>query len=331
MRTGILVVDQENLIRMANSSAEGLLGDIPLHDQPSLVMISPAVYERLLEWRSHPQMHHKSIQQGQGLPDIQPGFRKLEEVESSRGDVLIFLEDATQLSQRFQQMKLASLGRLTASIAHEIRNPLSAINHASQLLSESQLDISDQRLTHIITTQVQRLDKIVQNILGLSRQRQVEPEYIKLYDWLVNFREEFVQINGLRIDQLIIDVSPGDLSILFDPSQLHQVIGNICGNVITHSNRELGDIELSLLGNHDEFRDQPYLDIIDNGPGIDEQTVEQIFDPFFTTSSKGTGLGLFITREMIESNRGKIQYQKRDQSGSCFRIYFLTGGSHKPA
>jgi len=325
MRTGIIVVDNDGHIQMANSSAESLLGDVSLKNHPLLENVFPALDARFLEWQDQPQMHQKPIRREQGLPDIQPGFRKLDDSSTNPGDSLIFLEDATQLNQRYQQMKLASLGRLTASIAHEIRNPLSAINHASQLLNESDLDPADSKLTHIITTQVRRLDKIIQNVLSLSRQQQGNPESIQLHDWLIHFRDEFIQINNLDPEQISIDITPRDLSILFDSVHLHQVIHNLCTNAITHHDKNIKDIKISLVGGHDYFRNQPFLDITDNGPGIAPAEVEKIFDPFFTTNAKGTGLGLFITKEIVESNRGKIRYQNTDKSGSCFRVFFLEG------
>ena len=319
MRTGIIVVDNDGHIRMANSSAEALLGHISLQDIPSLDNILPALNTLFTEWKEQPSLHHSAIRQEQGLPDIQPGFRRLDRT----GDTLIFLEDATQLNQRFQQIKLASLGRLTASIAHEIRNPLSAINHAAQLLNESQLDKADSKLTQIITTQVQRLDKVIQNVLQLSRQEQSSQETIPLLNWLINFKQEFCPLHGLDDNQLQVSVTPDDILISFDSSHLHQVISNLATNAINHNNNPATDIQITISGAYDSEQGQPYLDIIDNGPGISPEQAQQIFDPFFTTHSKGTGLGLYISKEILESNRAKIRYIKRDGNGSCFRIQFL--------
>lgn len=324
MRTGILVVNNDGHIRMANSSAEELLGNLSLKDQPLLENVLPALDERLLEWQMQPGTSHDAIHQPGGLPDIQPGFRKLHPASENSGDTLIFLEDATQLNQRFQQIKLASLGRLTASIAHEIRNPLSAINHATQLLAESELDAADTKLTHIITTQVQRLDKVIQNVLQLSRQEKSTPESINLKSWLDQFKDEFCASHQLKDEQLDIQALSSGINILFDSSHLHQVIDNLCSNAINHNNKPLPDIKIKIRVNYDTIHDQPYIDIIDNGPGIDHELAQQIFDPFFTTSAKGTGLGLYISKEIIESNRAKIRYLNTDAGGSCFRIHFLS-------
>ena len=219
-------------------------------------------------------------------------------------------------------MKLASLGRLTASIAHEIRNPLAAINHAGQLLGETSIDASDKKLTGIINIQAKRLNNIVENVLQLSRQQRGTPEAINLYQWLIQFRDECVATHHLQVSQIQVQIDPQSIEILFDSNQLHQVMWNLCSNAINHSNRQHSTIMINIQGKIDGNTSQPYIDIIDNGPGIDKDTQALIFDPFFTTSSEGTGLGLYITKEVIESNRAKIRYISPPAGDTCFRIYF---------
>lgn len=324
MRTGILVVADDGQIRMANHSAEKLLGNINLKQPHNLDSVFPALAERVKDWRKQPNLHQNPIHQPQGLPDIQPGFRRLDTSPLHSNETLIFLEDATQLNQRFQQMKLASLGRLTASIAHEIRNPLSAINHAAQLLNEAELNQADLKLTKIITTQVQRLDKVVSNVLDLSKQNPSEPDAIPLNDWLKSFKQEFIASHELADHQLQLRLPEDDIEILFDASHLDQVMCNLCNNALLHNNKPRDASMIHLVAGCDKEHDQPFLDIIDNGPGVTAELIEQIFDPFFTTSPKGTGLGLFITKEIIETNRGKIRCMTHLQQGCCFRIHFLS-------
>ncbi len=326
MLTGIIVIKNNGAILMANNAALELLGNNDIHPQTNIKDISPDLYKRFIDWNNHAVQNHQPIQQTQGLPDIQPGFSHIDQSvninEKLKGRTLIFLEDATKLTQRFQQMKLASLGRLTASIAHEIRNPLAAINHAGQLLGETAKDGADEKLTNIINTQVIRLNGIVENVLQLSRQQRGSPEVIDLYQWLNQFREEFVATNKLLETQIKINIIPKNIDILFDVSQLHQVMWNLCFNAITHSNKELAEIMININGGIDENTKQPYIDIIDNGPGINEETQAHIFEPFFTTNAKGTGLGLYITKEVIESNRAKIRLRSPATGDTCFRIYF---------
>ncbi|MDH5765719.1 MAG: ATP-binding protein [Gammaproteobacteria bacterium] len=322
MRTGVIVVTTNDEIIMANDSAETLLGETKIEYGMDINIVSPNLATRFHEWLEQPNTHQQPVPQPQGLPDIQPGFRKLGTSTENIGNTLIFLEDATQLNQRFQQIKLASLGRLTASIAHEIRNPLSAINHAAQLLSESELSSADEKLTQIITTQVQRLDKTIKNVLQLSRQEENIPDKINLIEWLPDFKKEFCARHKLEPGQLTV-YSSESVYILFGRTHLQQVIDNLCNNALMHSNKTESEVQIKLIASHNEETGQPYLDIIDNGPGIDYELAQQIFDPFFTTNTKGTGLGLYISKEIIESNRAKIRYIDKMTEGSCFRIYFI--------
>ena len=325
MRTGIIVMQNNGLILMANNAALELLGNISIDPHTELKDISAHLHERFIDWKNNAIQNHQPIQQAQGLPDLQPGFSRIEQNEvlsSEQGRTLIFIEDATQIAQRFQQVKLASLGRLTASIAHEIRNPLAAINHAGQLLGETARDNADTKLTGIINTQAKRLNGVIENVLQLSRQQRGTPETIHLSKWLAQFREEFVSTHNLQAYQIQIKIIPDNIEILFDTTQLHQVMWNLCTNAITHSNMAHSNLMINIQGGIDAIVKQPYIDITDNGAGIDKETQSHIFDPFFTTSSTGTGLGLYITKEVIESNRAKIRHISPATGGTCFRIIF---------
>ena len=326
MRTGIIVIKNNGLILMTNGAALELLGLTSIDKKSNLNEISTSLYNRFVDWNNDAIQNHQPIPQAQGLPDIQPGFSHIDQsenpIEKQQGRTLIFIEDATQLTQRFQQVKLASLGRLTASIAHEIRNPLAAINHAGQLLGETSADESDKKLTGIINTQAKRLNGIVENVLQLSRQQRGTAETINIHQWLMQFREECIATHKMQAYQIQVQIEPEDIKILFDGSQLHQVMWNLCTNAINHSHMEHSNITINIQGAIDDETSQPYLDIIDNGPGINEDTQTHIFDPFFTTSPEGTGLGLYITKEVIESNRAKIRHIPPPTGGTCFRIYF---------
>jgi two-component system sensor histidine kinase PilS (NtrC family) len=326
MRTGIMVIKNNGVILMNNNAALELLGLRSIEPGSNLKNISIDLYNRFVDWNNDSIQNHQPIQQKQGLPDIQPGFSHIDRSriphEKIKGRTLIFLEDATQLTQRFQQVKLASLGRLTASIAHEIRNPLAAINHAGQLLGETTADAADKKLTEIINTQAKRLNNLVENVLQLSRQQRGTPETINIHHWLLHFREEFITTHSLQAYQIQIRIKPDDTAILFDSNQLHQVMWNLCTNAINHSHMDKANIMINIQGAIDTESQRPFIDIIDNGQGIDKDAQANIFDPFFTTSSEGTGLGLYITKEVIESNRAKIRYLSPSAGGTCFRIYF---------
>lgn len=325
MRTGIIVIKNNGVILMANNASLELLGNISINSQTNIKDISTVLYQRFIDWNNNNTQNHQPIQQKQGLPDLQPGFSHIEQSEkpdNKQGRTLIFIEDATQIAQRFQQVKLASLGRLTASIAHEIRNPLAAINHAGQLLNETTRDKADKKLTNIINTQAKRLNNIVENVLQLSRQQRGTPEKIALNKWLERFRDEFVSSHGLQANQIQIKIFPHNIIISFDASQLHQVLWNLCTNSINHSGKKHSTLMINIEGEIDPVFKQPYIDIVDNGPGINKEVQPHIFDPFFTTRSDGTGLGLYLTKEVIENNRAKIRHTSPAAGGTCFRIYF---------
>ena len=224
------------------------------------------------------------------------------------------------MQQRAQQIKLASLGRLTASIAHEVRNPLGAISHAGQLLSESELlTMEDKRLTRIITEHSRRVNRIIENVLSLSRREAAIPETIELRGWLDRFIEEFTARNQLSHAAVQVVMQTDNLMALFDPGQLHQIMWNLCENALRYSKRN------PLLEFHCGIRSETgrsYIDVIDHGRGIPGEMVEQLFEPFFTTEAKGSGLGLYIARELCEANRASLNLHANRPGGCTFRINF---------
>ncbi len=319
MRTGILVLDDQQRVLLANQSATTLLGGQELTGQP-LAEHSPALLNSLRLWQQNPALRPPSLQPHDTAPSVQPAFIPLH--RGSEQHTLMFLEDISQIAQQAQQLKLASLGRLTAGIAHEIRNPLGAISHAAQLLLESEeLDPPDRRLTQIIQDQSRRMNLVIENVLQLSRRRQAEPQLLDLKDWLHRFAGE--QHEGLRNgEQLHVETGPGTVQTRMDPHQLTQVLTNLVQNGLRYSAKKnaTGQVWLRLF--RDSETDLPTLEVLDDGQGIAPEQRGKLFEPFFTTESKGTGLGLYISRELCESNQARLDYKTRDEGGSCFRITF---------
>ena len=319
MQTGIVVIDQKNRLRLINESAWHLLGKPKAPHEQALQELSPELYQQLEIWHKTPNTPNQSFHSKAATAMIMPRFAKLS-ADSAAG-TLIFLEDTSAMAQKAQDLKLASLGRLTASIAHEIRNPLGAISHAGQLLAEStQLQKNDSRLIEIITNHSKRMNTIIENILQISRREQSKPEKLVLSTWMTSFIEEFRLTQKLQEPDILIENKSKDISVFFDPSQLHQVVWNLCQNALQHTKTRPDGVKLAIeIGLiHETFI--PYLKIIDFGPGVDEELKEQIFEPFFTTSSKGTGLGLYIARELCESNQAHLNYINEEVHG--FRITF---------
>lgn len=244
---------------------------------------------------------------------------------SEEGDYVLVIEDASQIAAEAQQIKLASLGRLTASIAHEIRNPLSALRHAAQLLAEApDLSTGDIKLTHIIEQHCMRINRTVEDILQISRRNNANIEVIKLDPWLQHFSAAFKDAHPEEFS-LTINCNPNYL-VSFDPDQLLQVLHNICGNGLRYAllhNPDQAEIRITAK---QHVNGSINLYLVDNGSGISEENQKNLFEPFFTTEHSGTGLGLYLCREICEANEANIQYISNTQitegMGSCFCLNF---------
>lgn len=317
MRTGIILVDREDNVRMANQSARALVGQ---DEAGELAKPPKRLLERLTAWRKDTNLRTPPFQIQSDTPEIRVNFSAVH-AQDALGEVTIFLEDTGEVQQQAQQLKLAALGRLSANIAHEIRNPLGAVSHAAQLLSESHnLDKGDTRLTQIIHSHCQRMNGVIENVLEMSRREPPSPVRICVKDYLNEFALAFKEAVGEAI--IDIEVAPSDTEIRMDKGQLGQVLTNLVGNGIRYSAEHSDEPFIRLEGGVDARTDRPYLNVVDRGPGVPEDQVANLFEPFFTTESAGTGLGLYISRELCEANQARLSYHRHDEGGSCFRITF---------
>lgn len=321
MQTGVIVIDAEQRVRLINESAWHLLGFPVNPTRQTLATISPELAQHLAQWQQRPDGEPQLVRPNASGPELLPRFARLG--HSERSGTLIFLEDTAALAQQAQQLKLASLGRLTASIAHEIRNPLGAISHAGQLLAESpQLTNADLRLTEIIRDHSRRMNAIVENVLQLSRRQRARPQELELKPWLESFINDFCLTQNIAAEHIRIDIVPPDTVVRMDPQQLHQILWNLCHNGVRYSLAHTGAPRLTLRGGISAESPNPFVDVIDAGPGVAPEAVDHLFEPFFTTERTGTGLGLYISRELCESNQARLHYQPVNGGGSCFRITF---------
>ncbi len=321
MQTGILVVDKQNRVRLINDAAWYLLGMPDAKTGKHLKHICQPLFEGMQNWRGNRAKEPAIFRPTTGGREIKPGFSPLG--ETANEGTVVFVEDEASVTQQAQQIKLASLGRLTASIAHEIRNPLGAIGHAEQLLQESrELTDGDQRLVEIIGTNTQRVNDIIENVLQLSRRSQTHPKEFILNEWLTLFVRDCLTYHNLPESCFVLEIDPQDTLIFADSTQLQQILSNLCENAIHHFNRAKEDMIISLKGGITKASGGPYLNVIDNGPGIPPEIARQIFEPFFTTNNQGTGLGLYIAKELSESNRMRLEYLPIEHGGSCFRMNF---------
>ncbi len=322
MQSGVLVCDPVGHVHMVNKTARDFLGlREPLAGKPLLTDISASLATQLFDW-----LGKSAAARGRQLVTTRAGYtllpRFLSIGDGQSSGVLVFLEDTSILKQQAQQLKMAALARLTASIAHEIRNPLGAIIHAAQLLSESASQSGDEkRLVRIIEDQSRRMNVIVENVMQLSRRDHVNPVALQFGSWMKDFARQFTETGG-KPPELISVVDHGNVTACMDPDQLNQVVGNLCQNALRHSPPFSGQSLIALKASFDPDG-RPALDVIDWGSGIPPEIADNIFDPFFTTTPKGTGLGLYIARELCEGNGARLDYHPGDGGGTRFRITFL--------
>lgn len=318
LQSGIIVLDNALNVQLVNEAASNLLNISEDSIGKNLLTVSPELAAFVVHWKDANGDRTVTFKPTTGGIDIQASFSRIE--LAAMTELLVFIEDVSTIKQRAQHMKLASLGRLTASIAHEVRNPLGAISHAGQLLSESShFTAEDSRLTDIIVEHSNRVNRIIENVMNISRRDQVALETIKLGEWVTQFAEEFRQRNELAEEDIKVEQESAEIMVQADPQQLHQILWNLCENGIRYSQNS------PLLTLHCGVRTdtmRPYLDIIDTGPGITTEDQERLFEPFFTTSNSGTGLGLYIARELSEANQAYLSLIDDKHIGCCFRLTF---------
>lgn len=312
MQDGVLVLSRDGMVLRHNPVAASMLA-LPASENMALSLFSPALDGALAAW-FFVGGNDSAVFVGAHGQELRARF---ERTPAAEGEVLIFLEDVGRIKERAQQLKLASLGRLTASIAHEIRNPLSAIGHAGELLREERRGEMQDRLLRILNDNVARLDRIVVDILELGRQNRAEPELLVMDEFCRIFVEHFLLTEGVASDAVVLEVA-SSACLCFDRSHLNQVLWNLLGNALRHSTRGPASVRIEVCAGAQEG--QVELHMIDDGPGVPAAVREQIFEPFFTTHTQGTGLGLFIARELCAANGATLELAPAETGGHFIMI-----------
>ncbi len=330
MRTGILVLDRFGQIRLANAAAEELLygartPSAPIHEYATV--LPKPLRQGLESWLEDPTLRIEPFQPSPTSPLLQVSFTQLDQ---ERGDqILVFIEDMSKVTQQAQQMKLASLGRLTAGIAHEIRNPLGAISHAAQLMEEApNLESGDRQMLAIIQRHSRRVNGIIENVLDLSRRGAANADLIVLGPWLQEFREDFLQTqdDDCTATNIVLKIDPQLPPARFDKSQIEQVMVNLCDNGLRYSEKHCGKRRIGIHAGATDDGERAYVDVRDLGPGIAPENRSSVFEPFFTTDKAGTGLGLYLAKELCEANQAHLSLVEDNKPGCCFRITFAHPG-----
>ena len=328
MQDGFVVVDEKGLIRQHNPQSETLIGGLKFTGSRTLAEASPQVAILLEEWRRDPERIFSMMRDQKTQKDYQVRFVAIG--NALPAPTVVFIEDASRIRAQAQQMKLVALGRLTASIAHEIRNPLSSINHAAELLQEdseqSGRRTEDLRLLTIIRDNAHRLDRMVEEVLYLNRRDRAHPEPIQARAYLERFVQDYCA--NEKLDTQAIDLTiQTRMRPVFDRSHLDQVLWNLVRNAHHHASGRPGSTIISLQPG--AMPNTLTLDVIDDGPGVSNEVLQHLFEPFFTTDTRGTGLGLYIARELADVNGARLEYiveGRPANSGACFRL--TLSGSH---
>ena len=315
MQDGVLVVDHKLMVKQHNIQADSLLG-IGLSnwaeswlEQP-LNNTMPELAKLLELWGKEQLVCNTNAN---SIIKLQTEARELRlrflPVSTKRSDgAVIFIEDWSQTQTQAQQLKLAALGRLTANIAHEIRNPLSAISHANQLLQEDAvINSTSQRMLQIIADNVQRVDQIVKDVLELNRRDRTNQETIDLELFLTEFHIQFCIVESIPVSVFKLSLANSLTRIKFDRRHLNQILWNLCKNGWRHCKKRDASLTLNLVVSNKTQSIR--IEINDDGGGVPTDIMPHLFEPFFTTESSGTGLGLYIARELSEANGAKIQYR----------------------
>jgi len=314
----VMAVDGQGQVLQFNPRVEELLGT-RFFPQGTLRQCAPPLAELWSRWRHHLPLPDHPSQIGRDGRRWIPRFIELE--PTRREGAVVVLEDMTELEAQAQRMKLASLGMLTANLAHEIRNPLSAIRHAAGILGEEHPEGANARLTQIINDNAERLNGLVEDVLALNRRDRQRRQDIALSAFMPGFIADFVQREGVPEATIQLHVT-GDPHLYMDAHHLEQILWNLLRNAWRYCTRQPGSIRVKLS----DLGGLTQLDILNDGPAIPLETKTRLFEPFYTTAKQGTGLGLYIARDLAEANDASLIYLDVPD-GALFRL----SNKRKPA
>lgn len=317
MPDGMLVVDERGWVRQSNPGASRLLGfAFAPAKQVGLGECSPLLEALYAAWRQNPELGGEIQHLPRTNSPVRVRFLRIGN-ETFWGAVVV-LEDVQRVQEQARQVKLAALGRLTANIAHEVRNPLSSISYAAELMREGEHEPSQQRLLQLIMENTSRLDRIVQDVMQLNRRDRAQAETLDLTGLLPGFVEALCLTEQVEPVLFALQVPPS-CKVRFDRGHFEQVLWNLCRNALRYGRRRAGSVQLRVGGAEGGSR---VLEVEDDGPGVTPDALPKLFEPFYTTDSRGTGLGLYIARELCEANDARIEYRQGAGGGACFRITF---------
>jgi two-component system sensor histidine kinase PilS (NtrC family) len=304
--------------------------------QSVISMAYPGLMQQMQEWRKTTVWESTQTHWDMTIETESPTLKKgavrrvrarplaMTGLHSEMNDLLVALEDLREMEVRATQLKLASMGRLTASIAHEIRNPLAAVSHAAALMSEEAVQGSP-RLLQIIQENVKRIDRIVGDVLSISRSGRARLEAIPLAEAVTQAISELHRDSDIPPEWISLSVPP-ECMVWFDRSHLSQILNNLLENAARYASKEKNAISISarmMVSTNSQEGDTWELSVTDDGPGLSAEARAYLFEPFFTTHPQGTGLGLYLARELALANNASLfplenNKQTHEHKGASF-------------
>ena len=296
VQEAVVVIDVEQRVWLFNKQAKVYFPGL-------MIERSETVFTELVtRWKYNPD---KPFETDIHLYQHSMHVRAVPLIQEETQLLMLFVRSLREVAAEAMSTKLMSLGQLTANLAHEIRNPMSAIRHANDLLQEGIEDPMSVKLHGIIDSNIQRIDKMLEDVSMLNKKDNVSRENINLMKFWLSFKQEFTLNNPNAIGCIRMNMDGKNLSALADPMHVQQIMWNLCNNAWRHSRqdekaitvliRPSGKLHISIV-------------VADNGSGVPPDVRNRLFEPFYTTEKTGTGLGLYVARELAHANMGQLHY-----------------------
>lgn len=315
---GVLIVDAQALVHSANPAARRWLAADELGRQVPFHLSSEPAWASLAELAGRtftmhaPQKSDISLDYASHNPRRLHVRTRLATPHSSKGESLcvVFLEDLREMEARVRTEKMAAMGRMSAAVAHEIRNPLAAITQANALLEEDLTEPTQRQLTNMVAQNARRLARIVDEVLDISRARLPDPAeqapVLPLDVTSQRIAADWSQQNR-ACTRLRIHTNASEAHVAFDGEHLRRVMVNLLDNALRYASTADRAIQVST---HRLSHQEVQLAVWSDGPPLEHSVQTHLFEPFFSSESRSSGLGLYICRELCERYGAQIAYQR---------------------
>lgn len=314
LETGVVVVDDNNDIIFQNAAAQKLLGyPGPIRALPEKMQMR---YEQYLKFPKHKPEPFKA---GPTTAKVQIMFTPL--MPGTNRGTVVFIEDTNVVYQQAQQLKQQSLGKLSASIVREIREPMKGIYLIAKSISKTLIASGDRQKHEQIKNHSARIDRIIKNVQSLSSTKASEYEKTPIGKWTYALTKH-LESSLLKNIVLQVKVSRAPMDVICDRSQMQQAIRNLLENAVFFSRQKNGDsARIIIMVGQNKATRETVIDIQDNGYGVGLDDLDHIFEPFYTSEEDKPGLGLYLAKQFCEMNMARLDYVA-SQQGARFRITF---------